>query len=81
MMRNCWIVTYRDQTGDDGAWAFFKKEDAIKCVEEDYFSEFKSLVKEGYKPECTHNDTNWKELYVPDTGIYSEWHIEQSTIE
>lgn len=80
MERKCWIVTYQDHVGYRYTWAFFKKENAVKCVEEDYYIKFKSLVEEGYEPKCTHNDTDWKELYVPGTGIYSEWHIELSTI-
>lgn len=52
MERKCWIVTYQDHVGYRYTWAFFKKENAVKCVEEDYYIKFKSLVEEGYEPKC-----------------------------
>lgn len=81
MKQDCWIITYRNYMGDDGSWAFFNKEDAVKSVNEDYKDVFDALKKDGHDPKRYRDDEFYKELYVPNTDIYYEWRIEHSTIE
>lgn len=47
MMRNCWIVTYKDYHGEYSQCVFYKKEDAEKCIKEDFENALHDLKKMG----------------------------------
>ena len=79
-METIYIVSYRSYE-DDESHAFRNKEKALTDVKNDMCNTINILESQGYKPEITQDTDFHKEIYVPDTGIYHEWFIEESTLE
>lgn len=79
-METIYIVSYRSYEDDD-SYAFRNKEKALTDVKDDMCNTINVLESQGYKPKITHDTDSYKEIYVPDTGIYHEWSITRSTLE
>lgn len=79
-METIYIVSYRSYEDDD-SYAFRNKEKALTDVKNDMCNTINILESQGYKPKITHDTDSYKEIYVPDTGIYHEWNITRSTLE
>ena len=79
-METIYIVSYRSYEDDD-SYAFRNKEKALTDVKNDMCNTINVLESQGYKPKITHDTDSYKEIYVPDTGIYHEWSIISSTLE
>lgn len=79
-METIYIVSYRSYEDDD-SYAFRNKEKALTNVKDDMCNTINVLESQGYKPKITHDTDSYKEIYVPDTGIYHEWSIIRSTLE
>lgn len=79
-METIYIVSYRSYEDDD-SYAFRNKEKALTDVKNDMCNTINVLESQGYKPKITHDTDSYKEIYVPDTGIYHEWSITKSTLE
>lgn len=80
MKETCFIVVHRNYADGADAYAFWNEEDARKSVSEDIDVTVKSLKESGYEVKLLERLDEW-EVYVPDTDIYYEWSIGQSTIE
>lgn len=79
-METIYIVSYRSYEDDD-SYAFRNKEKALTDVKNDMCNTINVLESQGYKPKITYDTDSYKEIYVPDTGIYHEWSIIRSTLE
>ena len=79
-METIYIVSYRSYE-DDESYAFRNKEKALKDVKNDMCNTINILESQGYNPKITQDTDSHKEIYVPGTGIYHEWFIEESTLE
>lgn len=79
MMCNCWIVTYEDYHGEGDKYVFYKKEDAEKCIKEDFENTLHDLKKDGYDP-YTIDGMYRQAIFVPNSNINYEWNLELSTI-
>ena len=67
-------------SGDNGMSVFWNEADAYKCMIAEMETEITNLQNSGYKFESAENDIS-AELYVPDSDIYFDWYIEESTIK
>lgn len=82
MKQTCYIVGYSDYEGMGEYYAFYKKEDAIKVMNTEFDNTIAELRSQGRPVETMVDDFMLhKEIYVPNTGIYYEWNVEESTIE
>ena len=79
-METIYIVFY-SSCEDDVFYAFRNKEKALTDVKNDMCNTINILESHGYKPEIAHDTDFHKQIYVPVTGIYHEWFIEESTLE
>ena len=79
-METIYIVFYRSYEYDE-FYAFRNKEKALKDVKNDMCNTINILESQGYKPEIAHDTDFHKQIYVPVTGSYHEWFIEESTLE
>ncbi len=79
-METIYIVAYSSYEGPD-YYAFRDKDTAIKDVDADFRNTISNLKAQGYQVTVVCDEPCRKELYVPDTGIYHEWSITESTLE
>ncbi len=79
-MEKIYIVAY-DGCEDPDCYAFLNKNTAIKDVDADFHNTISILKSRGYQVTVACDEPCRKELYVPDTGIYHEWSITESTLE
>lgn len=59
---------------------FYKKEDAEKCIKEDFENALHDLKKDGWYDPYTVDGTYWKTIFIPNTDIDYEWNLKISTI-
>lgn len=83
MKAACFIVVHRNYADGVDAYAFWNEEDARKSISEDIDVTVKSLKESGYEVKLLERLDEWDEweVSVPDTDIYYEWSVGQSTIE
>ena len=79
-METIYIVAYDSYEGPD-YYAFRNKDTAIKDVDADFHNTIYILKAQGYQATVACDEPFRKELCVPDTGIYHEWSITESTLE
>lgn len=79
-METIYIVAYDSYEGP-GYYAFRSSDAAIKDVDADFHNTISCLKAQGYQATVACDKPFRKELYVPDTGIYHEWSIIESTLE
>lgn len=79
-METIYIVAYASYEGPD-YYAFRNKDTAIKDVDADFHNTISILNAQDYPVTVTCDKPCRKELYVPDTGIYHEWSVTESTLE
>lgn len=79
-METIYIVSY-DSYEDHDYYAFRRSDAAIKDVDADFHNAISILKTQGYQAAVACDEPFRKELYVPDTGIYHEWNITESTLE
>ena len=66
-------------SGDNGTSVYWDEQEAHKAMIEELEVEITNLQNSGYKFRSEENDIR-AELYVPDSDIYYEWNIEETTI-
>lgn len=74
------VVIHSNYAEGRDAYAFWDKKTAQKSVDADVKTEVKNLTEEGRVPVTLYNLNNVT-VYVPDTDIYYEWEIINTTIE
>lgn len=79
-METIYIVAYDSYEGHD-YYAFRNKDTAIKDVDADFHNTISNLKAQEWHVTVACDESFRKELYVPDTGIYHKWFIEESTLE
>ena len=79
-METIYIVAHDGHVGHD-CYAFRSSDAAIKDVDADFHNTISNLKAQGWHVTVACDEPFRKELYVPDTGIYHEWFIEESTLE
>lgn len=79
-METIYIVAYNSYEGPD-YYAFRSMDAAIKDIDADFHNTISCLKAQGYQATVACDKPFRKELYVPDTGIYHEWSIIESTLE
>ena len=79
-METIYIVAYNSYEGPD-YYAFRNKDTAIKDIDADFHNTISILNAQGYSVTVACDEPCRKELYVPNTGIYHEWSITESTLE
>lgn len=79
-METIYIVAY-DSYEDRDCYAFRSSDAAIKNIDADFHTTISNLKTQGYQTTVACDKPFRKELYVPDTGIYHEWSIIESTLE
>ena len=75
----CYVLTCHCYSGEDSVSVFWNESDAYKAMIEELEIEITNLQCEGYTFDSSENDDS-VEVHVPDTDIYYEWSIEESTI-
>ncbi len=75
----CFVVICNSYSGDDSVSVFWNEADAYKCMIEEMETEIANLQNSGYKFVSAENDIS-AELYVPDSDIYFDWNIAETTI-
>lgn len=79
-METIYIVAYNSYEGPD-YYAFRSMDAAIKDIDADFHNTISCLKAQGYQSTVACDEPFRKEIYVPDTGIYHEWNITESTLE
>ena len=79
-METIYIVAYDSYEGHD-YYAFRNKDTAIKDIDADFHNTISILKAQEWHVTVACDEPFRKELYVPDTGIYHEWNITESTLE
>lgn len=79
-METIYIVAYDSYEGPD-YYAFRNKDTAIKDVDADFHNTISNLKAQEWHVTVACDEPFRKKLYVPDTGIYHEWFIEESMLE
>lgn len=75
-----YTVIFRCYSDGTTAMSFKERKDAVDFVKLESEGTCKDLIKQGYKPTSLKSSEEDIELYVPDTDIYYEWHIEESML-
>ena len=75
----CYVLICNCYSGDGGMSVFWNEVDAYKAMIEELEVEIANLQNSGYKFESAENDIS-AELYVPDSDIYFDWNIAETTI-
>ena len=78
--KECFIVVHMNYMEGIDAYAFFKMEEAEKSISDDADTTMKDLSEQGYAPVRTKDAAGGAGIHVPDSGIYFEWSIVESTI-
>lgn len=79
MKEDCYIVEHRNYADAASVCAFRRAEDAKKEIEEDVSETVKSLSEQGHEVEILKSFDRI-EVYVPDSDIYYEWELFESSI-
>lgn len=75
----CYVLTCNCYSGDNGVSVFWDERDAYKAMIDEMETEITNLQNIGYKFESAENDIS-AELYVPNSNIYFDWDITETTI-
>lgn len=75
----CYVLMCSCYSGDNGVSVFWDEQNAYKAMIEELEVEIANLQNSGYKFESAENDIS-AELYVPDSDIYFDWYIVETTI-
>lgn len=79
MEKECFVLIYTCYSGENSISVFWSESDAYKAMIEELETEITNLQNSGYKFDSSENDES-AEVHVPDSDIYYEWNIEESTI-
>lgn len=79
-MKKCFVLTCTCYSEENSISVFWNEEDAYKAMIEELETEITNLQNEGYNFVFFENDDS-AEVHVPDSDIYYEWNIEESTIQ
>ena len=79
-MKPCFIVLFSSNSEGIDAYAFYKENDAKKSILDDCEILENELRTRGYDPVVLCKRTGDREIYVPDTDLYYEWTIHESSI-
>ena len=79
-MEQIYIIAY---SGSEGCeyYAFRNIDAAIRNVDADFHNTISNLKAQEWHVTVACDEPFRKKIYVPDTGIYHEWFIEESTLE
>lgn len=75
----CYVLTCNCYSGDNGVSVYWDEYQAWKSMISEMETEITNLQNSGYNFVSAENSES-AELYVPDTDIYFEWNIEETTI-
>lgn len=75
----CYVLTCNCYSGDDSVSVYWNEDDACKAMINELGVEVINLENSGYNFTITEDDIS-AELYVPDSDIYFDWNIVESTI-
>lgn len=75
----CYVLTCNCYSGDNSVSVYWNEDDAYKAMIDELGVEIINLENGGYNFTITENDIS-AELYVPDSDIYFDWDIIESTI-
>lgn len=75
----CYVLIGKYYDDNDSVLVFWSEHDAWKAMIEEKETEIINLQNSGYEFESVEDNIG-VELYVPDSDIYFEWHIEESVI-
>lgn len=79
MEKKCYVLICNGYNADNSVSAYWDKADAHKAMVNELDTEIKSLEAEEYKIREVYSFCT-AEVYVPDTDIYYDWIIEETTI-
>lgn len=77
--KKCYVLTCNCYSGDDSVSVYWNENDAYKAMIDELEVEITNLQNSGYKYFSAENDIS-AELYVPDSDIYFDWNIAETTI-
>lgn len=75
----CYVLIFDSYSDGRCASVYWNEQDAYRTMVEDRNIEIINLENSNYNFRVVENDTS-VELYVPDTDIFFEWHIEEAAI-
>ena len=75
----CYVLTCNCYSGEDSVSVFWDESDAYKVMIEELETEITNLQRGGYAFDSSESDDS-AEVHVPDSDIYYEWNIEETTI-
>ena len=77
--KKCYVLTCNCYSGDDSVSVYWDEADAYKAMIEELEVEITNLQNSGCEFESAENDIS-AELYVPNSDIYFDWNIVETTI-
>ena len=77
--KKCYVLTCSCYSGDNSVFVYWDENDAYKAMIEELEVEIANLQISGYNFVSAENDIN-AELYVPNSDIYFDWNIAETTI-
>lgn len=80
MEKKCFVLICTCYSGENNISVFWNESNAYNAMIEELETEITNLQNEGYKFDSSENDYS-AEVHVPDSDIYYEWSIEESTIQ
>ena len=75
----CFVLICNCYSGDNSVSVYWNEDDAYKAMIDELGVEVINLENSGYNFTIAEDDVS-AELYVPDSDIYFEWNITESTI-
>lgn len=75
----CYVLTCNCYSGDNSVSVYWNEEDAYKAMIDELIVETIGLDNDGYNCQSAQNDIS-ATLYVPDSNIYFDWSIAETTI-
>lgn len=80
MKETCYVLTCECYSGENSVSVYYDEQMAYKNMIAEMEVEITNLQNSGYEFTSSENDTSC-EVHVPDSDIYYEWNIEETTIE
>lgn len=75
----CYVLTCNCYSGDDSVSVYWNEDDAYKAMIDELGVKIINLENSGYNVAITEDDVS-AELFVPDSNIYFDWDIAETTI-
>lgn len=75
----CYVLTCNCYSGDNSVSVYWNEDDAYRAMIDELGIEIINLENSGYDVMVTEDDVS-AELFVPNTDIYFDWDIAETTI-